>query len=174
MFIDLILALILVWSIVDGIRKGFVKQICSILAFLAGVWGASHYSDQVGTFLAKYFPSIGEAWLGIISFAVAFLIILLLMQAVEFLVEKLLKIVLLGWLNRLLGAAFSLLKYALVLSVIICVVDAIVQTLHLIPAETLAESKLYGILGDIAPRIFPHLHFDAVRETLKNLNPMPA
>ena len=47
MFIDLILALILVWSIVDGIRKGFVKQICSILAFLAGVWGASHYSDQV-------------------------------------------------------------------------------------------------------------------------------
>ena len=174
MFIDLILALILVWSIVDGILKGFVKQLCSIVALLAGVWGASHYSDQVGVFLSKYFPSIGEAWLGIISFAVAFLIILLLMYAVEFLVEKLLKFVLLGWLNRLLGAAFSLLKYALVLSVIICVIDAIVQTLHLIPAETLAESKLYGILGELAPRIFPHLHFDAVRETLQNINPMPA
>ena len=51
LLLDIVLALLLVWSVVQGFRRGFILTLCSLLAVfiaLAGGWYlASHYADPV-------------------------------------------------------------------------------------------------------------------------------
>ena len=51
LLLDIVLALLLVWSVVQGFRRGFILTLCSLLAVfiaLAGGWYLStHYSEPV-------------------------------------------------------------------------------------------------------------------------------
>ena len=43
-YLDIIIAIPLVWGIVIGFKKGFVIEIASLIAILAGVYGSIHFS----------------------------------------------------------------------------------------------------------------------------------
>ncbi len=63
----------------------------------------------------------------------------------------------LSWLNRLLGAIFSLLKYALVMGLIIMAFNALNNTFNIIGEDTLYASSLYPPLKRFAYSVFPYL-----------------
>jgi membrane protein required for colicin V production len=63
----------------------------------------------------------------------------------------------LGWLNKLLGAVFSLLKCSLIIGLLIMVFNSINNTFNLVAEEELAKSVLYPPLKDIAYTVFPYL-----------------
>ncbi len=71
------------------------------------------------------------------------------------LVEKIIKITLLGWLNRLLGIVATLFLFALLLSVIVFLVDSANNIVEFIPKEKLAESRFYPMLLDLSQKVFP-------------------
>ena len=72
-------------------------------------------------------------------------------------IEKILKVVMLGWLNKLFGAVFGLLKAVLIIGLIILLFDAINTNIPLVKEETINGSILYGPIKDIANIIFPYL-----------------
>ena len=63
----------------------------------------------------------------------------------------------LGWLNKLLGVIFALLKCALIVGLVIMAFNSINGTFHLISDETLSNSLLYGPIRDTANNVFPYL-----------------
>ena len=63
----------------------------------------------------------------------------------------------LGWLNRLLGAALALVKCMLILALLATAFNAINEALHLVNPETLAESKFYPTIKGFADIVFPYL-----------------
>lgn len=63
----------------------------------------------------------------------------------------------LGWVNKLLGVAFSFLKCALVIGLIIMAFNSLNNSFHIISEEELAKSILYPPLKDIAYTVFPYL-----------------
>ena len=62
----------------------------------------------------------------------------------------------LGWIDKLLGVLFAVLKTALILSVIIYILNSLDHYLDFLPDWTISQSKFYLFLQDIAPRIFPY------------------
>jgi membrane protein required for colicin V production len=70
-------------------------------------------------------------------------------------VDRLMKAVALGFINRLLGIAFGLFKAVLILSVIFVVLNAIDARRPFLPKEKIEKSMLYNPISDIAPAIFP-------------------
>ena len=46
--IDLIVCLVLALAVWNGWRKGFIVQVCSLVAIAAGLWCAAHYGPGVG------------------------------------------------------------------------------------------------------------------------------
>ena len=65
------------------------------------------------------------------------------------------KAVALGFVNRLLGVAFGLIKAVLILSVIFVILNAIDARRPFLPQDRIERSMLYKPISDIAPALFP-------------------
>ena len=71
--------------------------------------------------------------------------------------EKFMDFVMLGWVNRLLGIAFSLLKCALIVGLVIMAFNSLNNTFNFISEEELSQSMLYPPLKSLAYTVFPYL-----------------
>ena len=80
------------------------------------------------------------------------------------------KAVALGFVNKLAGGIFGMLKFGLILSVIIFVLNAIEKNIHIIPSEMKQKSLLYEPVGKIAPIIIPGLRESKLGEMMPNMN----
>lgn len=154
--IDIIIVLGLIIAVVQGLRKGFIAQVISIVSIILGLWMSFHFADFVSTWLAGYIPG-SEQVLKITAFAIILIIVILALWALGKLLETTIKIVMLGWLNRLLGVLFSLLKTFLILGLLILAFAAINNTFHMVDAKYLDSSVFYYPVKNFADSVFPYL-----------------
>ena len=73
------------------------------------------------------------------------------------LLEATIKLIMLGWANRILGMAFSLMKCLLILGLVTLAFNSLNNTFGFVKPEYIADSTLYPILKDFADSVFPHL-----------------
>jgi len=157
-YLDAILGIILIVSAINGFSKGFVEELAGLVALVLGIWAAIHFSDLVGEFLTTTF-NMTFRHLHIVAFIVTFIGVVILVHIIGSIVNKMVKEIRLGFLNRLAGLAFGAVKGALILSVLLVVFDKIDKDVHIVSVETMAESKLYTPIRNFAPGIFPFLDF---------------
>jgi membrane protein required for colicin V production len=169
MALDIIFAIIFCWAIYKGYTRGFILQAATLAALILGIYGAIKFSGFTANFITNHFQVHGD-YLPIIAFALTFIGIVIGIHFLARLAEKLLRAISLNFLNRLLGILFNTIKYALIISAILVVINSINQRTHFIPEAKLKESKLYGPLSKLAPLLFPYLHFEI---TAPDKQPMP-
>ena len=154
--IDIILLICFVPAIINGARKGFVCQVISIVSIFAGVWVSYEFTSILGTWIGQYVQA-SESSLKTVAFALIMIGVFVLLGIIGRLIEGIVKFVMLGWLNRLLGVAFSLLKCSLVVGIAIMLFNSLNNSLHLVDEQILAESTLYPPLKTLAYTVFPYL-----------------
>jgi membrane protein required for colicin V production len=157
-YVDLILGILLILSAINGFSKGFVEELAGLVALILGIWIAIHFSDVVGKFLIATF-NIKFEHFTVVAFIITFLIVVIIVHLIGSFVNKLVKIARLGFLNRLAGLAFGVVKGALILSVLLVVFDKIDNDVHIIAKEKKAQSRLYAPIRNFAPGVFPFLDF---------------
>jgi membrane protein required for colicin V production len=153
-WIDLTIVVILILSLVMGFINGLVKEVASLAALILGIWGAIKFSDFTAEKLYDYFDMTGQ-YVGLIAFLVTFGIIVVIIHFIGILADKIVTTVSLGFVNRLLGIAFGLLKSVLIMSVFFVILNAIDARKSFLPKETIEKSMFYNPISDIAPLIFP-------------------
>ncbi len=161
--IDLVFAILLLWSAYRGYTKGFIIQLATLAALLLGILGAVMFSDITSSLIIKKFDISGQ-YLPIISFAVTFVVIVIAVHLFARMLNKLIDAIALGIVNRLLGVLFSVLKIAFIVSIILVLINKADNKYNFIPDETKENSLLYKPLSNFAPMIFPYLNFDKIRE----------
>lgn len=172
-WIDFIIIILLVFGLARGFINGFIKELASLLALILGIWGAIKFSSFTAERLYDYFDMTGK-YVGIISFLITFVIIVILVHFIGLIVDKFADKVSLGFLNSVLGLVFGVFKSALILSVIFVVLNAIDAKHHFLPREKIEGSRLYNPIADIAPAIFPIIgegSFDKSFDRLKKKKP---
>jgi membrane protein required for colicin V production len=153
-YIDIIILIIVAIAMVNGFINGFVKELASLAALILGIWGAIKFSTFTAARLYDYFDMTGK-YVGIIAFIITFLIIVVGIHFLGMLVDKLMEAVALGFINRLVGIAFGLLKSVLIMSVVFVVLNSIDAHRPFLPKEKIEQSMFYNPISDIAPAIFP-------------------
>jgi len=153
-YIDVIILIILGLSIINGFVNGLVKEVASLAALIFGIWGAIKFSGYTSAKLYDYFDMAGQ-YIGIISFIVTFIIIVIAIHFMGMIVDKLMDAIALGFLMKLLGTVFALLKTTLILSVIFVVLNSIDARRPFLPREKIGQSMLFNPISDIAPALFP-------------------
>ena len=153
-WLDLIIVVILIISFVMGFINGFIKEVASLAALIIGIWGAIRFSAFTAGKLYDYFDMTGQ-YVGIIAFLITFGLIVVLIHFVGIVAEKLVKAVALGFVNRLLGIVFGLLKSVMIMSVFFVILNAIDARKPFLPKETIENSMFYNRISDFAPAIFP-------------------
>jgi membrane protein required for colicin V production len=153
-YIDAIILIIVGLSMVNGFINGLIREVATLAALILGIWGAIRFSSFTAAKLYDYFDMTGR-YVGIISFIITFAIIAIAIHFLGMLVDKLTKAIALGFVNRLLGIAFGLLKAVLILSIIFVVLNAIDARRRFLPREAIQKSMLYNPISDIAAALFP-------------------
>jgi membrane protein required for colicin V production len=153
---DIIIAALLLFGFVRGLMKGLFVEVSSLIALIAGVYGAIHFSYFIGDFLKEY---VGwkEEYISLAAFAGTFIVIIVVIALVGKMLTKLADFAALGILNKLLGGVFGALKIGLILSVVFIFFGKMNNTIPFIKKETLDASILYAPIKKIAPTIFPSI-----------------
>ncbi|WP_430814056.1 CvpA family protein [Carboxylicivirga sp. RSCT41] len=164
-YFDIVAGIILILAIIKGFKNGLIIELASLAALVLGLFGAIRFSSITESFLIEY---IDSSYIGIAAFIITFILIVIGVHLIAKVVDKLASAIALGMVNRVLGAIFSLLKYAFIISVVIAILGSFEKTYSLIPEEQRESSHLYEPLQSIAPSVFPYLQFDDVREQVDN------
>tara|TARA_R110002049_G_scaffold80402_2_gene204452 strand:+ start:6839 stop:7354 length:516 start_codon:yes stop_codon:yes gene_type:complete len=153
---DIIIASLLIFGFVRGVMKGLFVEVASLVALVAGVYGAIHFSYFIADFL-KESVSWKEEYISLAAFAGTFIVIIIIIALVGKMLTKLADFASLGIINKLLGGVFGALKIGLILSVVFIFFSRMNDTIPFIEKETLEESILYEPVKKIAPTIFPSI-----------------
>ncbi len=162
--IDVIIAIPLLWGAWQGFNKGLIITISSIAALLFGVWGSIKFSNFTADFLANNF-GLKSQYNSLIAFAITFLIIIIAVHVLAHIVDKLLSAAALGLFVKIAGAAFGILKWGLIISIILSLYGTINNDYKYTTKESIDKSILYKPISSIAPSIFSYFNF----ENIKNL-----
>ncbi|WP_047548636.1 CvpA family protein [Psychroserpens sp. Hel_I_66] len=154
--IDIILGALLLFGLVRGVMKGFFVEIASLVALVAGVYGAIHFSDFAAEFLDTKL-NWDEKYINIVAFAITFVIIVLVIALAGKALTKLANFAALGILNKLLGGVFGILKIGLILSVLLIVFNNLNSNIPFADEQDLEDSILYKPVKGLAPMIFPSI-----------------
>lgn len=152
-FLDIILGLLLAWGLYKGFKNGLFVEIASLIALVAGIFGAIHFSYITGDYLAKNLQW-DENYMNIASFVITFMIIVFVVHLLGKLFTKIADFAMLGFLNKLAGGIFGALKVAVMIGAVLIFFDSINQISNIIKEDTKNESVLYEPVREIGAFIF--------------------
>ncbi len=158
-YIDIILGIFLLWGAVKGIKNGLIVEIASLTALFLGIYGALKFSYFTSDLLVEKLH-LTTRYLHLISFAITFVVIVILVHWLAKALDKLVKAIALGFINRFLGLLFGLVKVAFILSILLVFLNVLDKKAHFLPEEKVKESILYDPVSRFAPSVFSALHFD--------------
>ena len=151
-YLDIIIAVPLLYGLIKGFSNGLVKEVTSLLALFIGVYVAINFSE----FLEPKFIDILDGYqefVPVLAFGVLFLVSVLCIKGLGFLVDKLTKVLALGIFSRVFGGVFGFLKVVVIFSFLLFVVT----DYNLVNKKTKNGSVLFEPLTDIAKTITPKL-----------------
>src|SRR5690625_3888900 len=131
-----------------GLYNGFIKELFSLAGLFIAVFITFRYMHEVAALLSPYIQGSDTATIaaGILTFVV----ILILVQALIFWMEKIVDFINLGGVNKLAGLAFGALKSVILISAFLLLLTAIS-----IPSENNRNSsQLYDHVIFAAPLAF--------------------
>lgn len=147
MLLDLIFAVIIVFAILRGYQRGLIVGLFSLVAVIIGLAAAMKLSTVVAGYIGKA-VKVSDEWLPIISFAVVFLIVILLIRLGANAIEKTIEVAMLGWVNKIGGIIFFAAIYTVVFSVLLFYAEQV----KLIQPETINKSVTYSFVQPWGPK----------------------
>ncbi len=154
--LDFIILLCFIPAVISGLKKGFIAQVVAIIALILGAWLSYRFSSAVSTWIGQWIEG-SQQLLQIIAFIIIFIVVVFALHLLGKAIEASIKIIMLGWLNKLLGVAFSMLKCMLIIGLLIMAFNAINETFSLVQESRLAESLLYTPIKNMTYSVFPYI-----------------
>ena len=116
---DFILSIVLFLNIFNGLRKGLIRLFFDLVSLIGGVCLGFYFYEVVSILLSRWLD-VSDVILTIISFLLIWICVYMIMVIVGSVLNKIIEVVNLSFINRLAGGAFGLIKaIVIVLPVIV-------------------------------------------------------
>lgn len=152
MFIDVSFFIVMIVAVFKGFTKGFIVGIFSFVAFIIGLAAALKLSVIVAHHLQTSSAITGK-WLPVISFALVFIVVVLLVNIGARVLKKTVSLVMLGWIDRLGG----ILLYVCIYSIIFSIILFFAEKTFLIKAETVTASSVHDYVAPWGPKVIDNV-----------------
>lgn len=156
--LDIFIIVVVLWAFFSGWRNGLLKELSSSLGFLVGLFIAASCYSTFGEYLAvngtesNMITSIG-------AFFILWIIVPIALGLAANIMTKVVNHLHLGALNRIGGSAVSLVKFTVLLSCILSVMNA----LGILNEERTKESSLYLPIKGVVSSVIDSVIDDDVR-----------
>ena len=152
-FLDIILGLLLAYGLYKGLKNGLFVELASLVALIAGIFGAIHFSYIAGDYLSENMEW-NERYIKIAAFVATFIAIVFIVQIAGKFLTKIADFAMLGLLNKIAGGLFGALKVAVILGALLIFFERLNSSTGLIKNETIENSELYGPVKEIGAFVF--------------------
>lgn len=153
--LDIILAICLSAALIQGIIKGFTEQVIALVAIIAGTWTAYKFTGLVCSMVQPYL-NMSDRILHVIVFILMIVAVILVLHLLGKIIKASIDFVMLGWLDKLLGGIFAVLKAALILGILIILFNTLNSAFNIVPESAIDDSVLYRTLKRVAYTVFPY------------------
>ena len=113
---DILILVILGYSLTRGLFRGLVKEISSIVGVFGGFYAAYTYYKILAKLLSGLIQDV--SYLNILSFLIIFCGVLIVVSVLGVIIKYLLNIAFLGWVDRIGGVIFGFVKGILIVTVL--------------------------------------------------------
>ncbi len=155
-YLDILILLILVFGAWRGFKKGMVIEFFTLLALFVGIYAGTHFSGSMSRILQNE-AGVTSEYLPAISFTLTMLLVGALVYFIGKMLEKAVKTVALGPVNKLAGLFFGIAKMLLICSVLLLLLDGYDRKGEFIPKETMDDSLLYTTIKETTVSTIPVL-----------------
>lgn len=155
-WLDALILFPLLVGLVRGIMRGFLTEVMAIVAVIFGVVGARLWGPAVALWI-QYHMTWPEPVTQVIGYGLVFLGIAILLNLIGKWFTHLLKKLSLGWLNRLIGGLFGVLKYGLIILLIVAAVSTLDDRFHFLDQNLLATSVVWPYATQLAHQLIAAL-----------------
>ena len=147
MLLDIIFAALIVFAVLKGYQRGLIIGLFSLVAVIIGLAAAMKLSVVMADYLGKA-VNISDKWMPVVSFAVVFLLVILLIRLGAKLIEKTVEMAMMGWLNKIGGIILFAAIYITVFSVLVFYAEQ----LKLLQQDTIDKSVAYSFIQPWGPK----------------------
>ena len=151
--VDTFILAVIAISSAFGVWRGFIKEILSLLSWIAALLVSRVYSESLAGMLGSLIDNPSVRY--VTAFSVLFVIIIMLGTALNHFMSKLLVVTGLKTLDRLLGAVFGVARGTVIVLVVLFIVNVFVsgsewwQQSTLIPYGMVLIEESQIFIGDI-------------------------
>jgi membrane protein required for colicin V production len=146
--IDISFLIILILAVVKGWRKGLILGLFSLICGFIGLAAAVKLSAVLASHM-KTDLHMTSRWLPVIAFVLVFVLVILFINWTGLALEKLVKLVLLDWLNKLGGILLFIIFYLSIYSVVLFYGTKT----PFISKQAVRESHFYSLIAPLGPSI---------------------
>jgi membrane protein required for colicin V production len=173
-YIDIIFIIPIIWFAYQGFKRGLIIELASLVALILGIYAALYFSGYVADFLVNNFD-MGPKYVPVVAFIITFIGVVILVHFIGRIMEKLVNMIALGFLNKLMGGIFGIIKAILFISIVLMVIHHFND--HFVSREKQEGSLLYKPIAGIAPFLWDQLEqfdpdgngVDTVKENIDNI-----
>lgn len=152
-FLDIILGLLLAYGLYKGLKNGLFVELASLIALIAGIFGAIHFSYIAGDYLSQNMEW-DERYINITAFIITFIAIVIIVNIAGKFLTKIADFAMLGLLNKIAGGLFGTLKVAVILGALLIFFERMNSSVGLVKNETMENSVLYEPIKEIGAFVF--------------------
>lgn len=166
-FLDMILGALLAFSLYKGIKNGLFIEVASFISLVLGIYIAIKFSSFMKEIIVKY-VSWNPNTIQITAFILTFILVVIGVYLLAKILTGIADLAFLGWMNKLGGGFFRVLKTILILSIVIALFEKINFNNTFAKKETLDNSVFYNPIKTVATFVFPSI--EKGYESLKKVN----
>lgn len=159
---DIITIFLLIFALIKGYKKGLIMQVTGLLTIILSAVFGGKVAKVILPYLQNFFQDLPNNIATVISYAVAFVCIGLIISLIARTIQNLFKAANLSFINRILGSVISLSTTMIVLSLIINLVLLVDFREKIIKPNIKETSFFYKPVQSIIPAIVPYLNKDAL------------
>lgn len=154
--LDIILLACFLPALWYGWHKGLIHQLATVVSLVLSIYLAYHFSQAVSEWLGTWING-SQAVLKVVSYVLIFIVVAAAIRLLAWALGKLMKFIMLGWVNRLGGVILAALWTAMLLGLLIMLFNTLNISLHLVKDEALAGAGVYQFLKNFAYTVFPFM-----------------
>lgn len=155
-FFDIIVAALLAFSLYKGIKNGLFVEVASFISLLLGIYLAIKFSSLMTGIISKH-VSWKPTNIQITAFILTFIIVVIAVYFLAKILTGIADFAMLGWMNKLGGGFFRVLKTILILSIFIALFEKINFNNTFAKKETLDNYIFYNPVKKVAAFVYPSI-----------------
>lgn len=154
---DVLVGILLLIAFIDGYRKGLIMQLVGLATLvLAAIFGG-RLAERILPEIIRLID-ISPASARVLSFVLAFALIAIILSLIGRLIQKFVDVVMLSFINRLLGSVISMGTMMFFLSILLNLILVLDKKEVVINRKTKQESFFFERVEAVVPAVIPYMN----------------